>query len=121
MGLCTCAYRVCVNVVFMRMAKGEAERWRNGSTEGKETHRAMGLGKHRYRESEGVKEARRRETSDRGQRQRARAEREAREKERLRGAKSSSFLVLRNALPGLPGGSVAKASLSQCRGPRFNP
>ena len=121
MGLCTCAYRVCVNVVFMRLAKGEAERWRNGSTEGKETHRAMGLGKHRYRESEGVKEARRRETSERGQRQRARAEREAREKERLRGAKSSSFLVLRNALPGLPGGSVAKASLSQCRGPRFNP
>lgn len=74
-----------------------------------------------YRESEGVKEARGRETSDRGQRQRARAEREAREKERLRGAKSASFLVLKNALRGLPGGSVAKTSHSQRRGPGFNP
>ena len=117
--MCSCVYHVCVYVVFMRMAKGKAERWRNGSTEGKETHRAMGLCKHR--ESEGVKEARGRETSDRGQRQRARAEREAREKERLRGAKSASFLVLRNALRGLPGGSVAKTSHSQRRGPGFDP
>ena len=96
-----------------RDKEGERERKKEEEEEKKEAKKEG--------ESEGVKEARRRETSERGQRQRARAEREAREKERLRGAKSSSFLVLRNALPGLPGGSVAKASLSQCRGPRFNP